>query len=73
MAPEGWRRSWTLKIQSIKQQWDRVLALLAAAIGALLSAGGYAGVAPEPPPMPGVFIAVGLIPARRAYSCTADE
>jgi hypothetical protein len=39
----------------------------------VFSAGGYAGVAPEPPPMPGVFIAVGLIPARRAYSCTADE
>ena len=33
-----------MKIQSIKQQWDRVLALLAAAIGALSLAFGWVGV-----------------------------
>ena len=33
-----------MKIQSIKQQWDRVLALLAAAIGALSLVLGWVGV-----------------------------
>jgi hypothetical protein len=39
MAPEL-----HMKIQSIKQQWDRVLALLAAAIGALSLVFGWVGV-----------------------------
>ena len=33
-----------MKIQSIKQQWDRALALLAAAIGALALVLGWVGV-----------------------------